>query len=445
MTNKRKSLEKQLAIAVCVALLPSTIIIFLLLFFGDYSFLLVITICLLVLLSGLIGMFYIYRNVNKHLLTLANLVEGIRNKDFSLRINLTNKAGSSQELSRELNLLAENLQQNQIDSVESSITLDKLIEQIDIPVVVIDERLAVQNSNHYAARLFNQKRRQIIGLSVEQLKIESFLKLPSGAIVEHHFPTQGGRWEIKSKILVSSGSKYRLLVISDISRALRLEERNAWSRMVRVIGHELNNSLTSISSLAETLLLQLDKKPADDQLGNLRKGLKMILEGGESLQRFISAYASIAKLPAPNFEGFFLHDFLDKVTALYPDEVKLEKHENIKLNGDQDQLQAAVINLIKNGIEAGEKDDKVVVSAKRKYEGVVIQVSDSGPGIANHDNLFVPFYTTKDNGSGIGLVLSREIAEAHKGSLNLYNRSSQDGCVAEIWLPENVQNFVSPG
>ena len=172
----------------------------------------------------------------------------------------------------------------------------------------------------------------------------------------------------------------------------------------------------------------------------MHKGLKMIIERGDSLQRFMTAYASVAKLPPPSIDRFLLQDLLSKVTALHPDSVILEKSEEIFLFGDQDQLQAALINLVKNGLEAGTAKNKVIVAAERKYHGLIIQVIDDGPGVANQDNLFVPFYTTKDGGSGIGLVLSRAIAEAHKGTLKLYNRAQHSGCIADVWLPITTES-----
>lgn len=435
MASRKKSLEYQLALVVAAVTIFLAAIIFLLIFFGDYSWLLIITIFLAVILSGCMGVVFVNRSIKNYLLTLANLVEGIRHNDFSFRLSLVDKSGATEELSREINLLVESLQQKQLAYVESNIALDKLIEQIDIPVLVIDASGAVKNSNHFAAKLFNYEREEVIGLSVEQLKIEAFLKLSSGTIIEHQFPTQGGRWEIKSKVILSSGKKYQLLVISDISRALRLEERNAWSRIVRVIGHELNNSLTSISSLAETLLLQLNRQAESTKLSNVDKGLKMIVERGESLQRFMNAYASIAKLPPPSFDDIRLQELLRKVTSLYSDRVVLEDGKDMVLCGDPDQLQAALINLIKNALEVEAEFSEVVVRSNSKYQGVAIQIIDNGPGVANLENLFVPFYTTKNDGSGIGLILSREIAEAHGGSLNLFNRADSSGSIAEIWLP----------
>ena len=435
MNKKNENIERQLAFAVFLTALPLTTIILLFLIFSSASWLLIVTIIFIVLVSVASGAAFVHFKAKNYLLTIANLVEGVRHGDYSFRLNLVNKSGAQLDVSKEINLLVESKQKQRVSRIESNIVLEKLIEQIEIPLLVIDSSEAIRNANQSAATLFNLEQFELIGLSSEQLKIREFLSLDSEVIINHRFPSRSGRWDIKSKIIRSEGKKYRLLVISDVSRALRHEERNAWSRIVRVIGHELNNSLTSISSLAEALLIQLSRHSQSVDLKNIQKGLQLIVDRGDSLQRFMTAYAELAKLPAPVKEWLSLNHLLSITTELYGDKVRSELEEDLELFADKDQLQAALINLIKNAIEANPADACVIVRVIRKYQGVAIQVIDEGAGVSNRDNLFVPFYTTKEKGSGIGLVISREIAEGHNGTLSLSNREDRQGCVAELWLP----------
>ena len=216
------------------------------------------------------------------------------------------------------------------------------------------------------------------------------------------------------------------------------EERQAWQRLIRVLGHELNNSLAPIKSVAENLGSMLGRKErAPDWQEDMRAGLNVIAARTDGLARFMSAYARLAKLPPPAFQTVDVGVWIRRVVGLEPRiQVQLKAGPEMRIQADPDQLEQLLINLLRNAVDAAlETGGGVRVGWERDDAHVEVWVQDDGPGIPNSANLFVPFFTTKPSGSGIGLVLSRQIAEAHGGSLLLENLPSQRGVEARLRLP----------
>ena len=213
----------------------------------------------------------------------------------------------------------------------------------------------------------------------------------------------------------------------------------AWQRLVRVLGHELNNSLTPIKSIAGSLATLLTRNPLpDDWEEDMRRGLAVISTRSESLSRFIGAYARLAKLPRPQLQPMDVGSWIFRVVNLETRlKVGVVPGPELVVQGDPDQLEQVLINLLRNATDASlPTSGKVEVGWQRNGLFVEIWVCDEGPGLSNTANLFVPFFTTKPGGSGIGLVLSRQIAEAHGGALTLENRPAPPGCVARLRLPQ---------
>ena len=227
-------------------------------------------------------------------------------------------------------------------------------------------------------------------------------------------------------------------MVSDLTRPLREEELQAWQRLVRVIGHELNNSLTPIKSIAQSLenLVKSDPRP-EDWGDDMSRGLNVIATRSESLSRFMSSYARLAKLPPPRLVPIEVSGLLRRVTSLETRmPVFFEECPPLTIEGDADQLEQVLINLIRNAVDAAQDTGgRVFVRHDRTPTSVSIVIRDEGPGLSNTANLFVPFFTTKRGGSGIGLVLSRQITEAHNGALTLRNAQSGPGCEATLTLP----------
>ena len=246
------------------------------------------------------------------------------------------------------------------------------------------------------------------------------------------------RWGVSRTSFREGGLPHSLLVVGDLTRPLREEELTAWRRLVRVLGHELNNSLAPIKSIAGSLetLLRRDPLP-EDWRDDMRSGLNVIASRSEALSRFMSAYARLAKLPPPTLVPIRVGDLLRRVTGL---EMRLRPTllagPDCTIMGDGDQLEQALINLLRNAVDASlETGGAVEVGWRREDAHLEVWIRDEGPGLSNTGNLFVPFFTTKPGGSGIGLVLSRQIAEAHGGTLSLDNVAVGHGCEARLTLP----------
>jgi signal transduction histidine kinase len=252
------------------------------------------------------------------------------------------------------------------------------------------------------------------------------------------FPGGSGRWEVRRTHFRQGGLPHQLLVLSDLRRALREEELKAWQRIVRVIGHELNNSLAPIKSISGSLqsLINRDSRP-EDWKDDMQRGLAVIESRSESLSRFMAAYAKLAKLPAPRFQPVDIGALLRRVVALETRlQVDLQAGPDLTIQADGDQIEQLVINLIRNAVDASlETGGGVLLGWQRSGGHLDIFVRDEGAGLPNTSNLFVPFFTTKPGGSGIGLVLSRQIAEAHGGWLSMENRGEATGCEARLRLP----------
>jgi signal transduction histidine kinase len=218
---------------------------------------------------------------------------------------------------------------------------------------------------------------------------------------------------------------------------LREEELKAWQRLVRVIGHELNNSLAPIKSIAASLGSLLNRPKTDDWQEDMQQGLSVIGSRAESLSRFMSAYARLAKLPEPTLAPVSVSDWVQRAAGLETRlPVAVAAGPELTVQADGDQLDQLLINLIRNAADAADETGggvRVGWSKNRRY--LEVWVEDDGPGLSSEANLFVPFFTTKPGGSGIGLVLCRKITEAHGGSLTLENRQGPPGCVAKLRLP----------
>jgi nitrogen fixation/metabolism regulation signal transduction histidine kinase len=276
-----------------------------------------------------------------------------------------------------------------------------------------------------------------VGREVAELGLTRLLEEPDEGIVELEQDGRSTRWMVHRSTFRQRGVPHALLLLTDVSAALREEERQAWQRLIRVLGHEINNSLAPIKSIAGTLRTQLISGVATDE--DLDRGLHIVESRAESLYRFVQAYRQLAQLPPPRLQKTALAPLLERTLAL---EQRLRAEivggPDVTLTIDPDQMEQMLINLVRNAVEAAlttrAGKPRVQVGWQVDAGKVIIGIEDNGPGIANDSNLFVPFYTTKSGGSGVGLALVRQIVEAHAGSVRLTNRIT-GGARAVVTLP----------
>ncbi len=382
--------------------------------------------------------------VVRPLQTMANLLTALREGDFSTRARGANRDEPLGDVLAEINMLGSVLQEQRIGALEATALLRTVMEEIDVAIFAFDGDETLRLVNRAGQELIAQPAERILGRQAADLDLGDCLAGDDTRVLSRNFAGGAGRWGMRRTKFREGGLPHQLVVIADLSQPLREEELKAWQRLVRVIGHELNNSLAPIKSIAGSLTTMF-KRPAraadweTDMLG----GLEIIESRAEGLNKFMQSYARLAKLPAPHKQPCDLAPLLRRIVTLERSaSVQLLEGPELSVSLDAAQIEQVLINLIKNASEAAPETGQsggptccVRVGWRKSPGHIEIFVEDDGPGIANLQNLFVPFFTTKPSGSGIGLVLCRQIAENHGGSLTLGNRTDHSGCVARLRLP----------
>lgn len=445
----RLTIDQHILLLTIGASAPAAIVALALLWTGDYTPKVQWTLSALVLLA-LAGFASAVRSrVVVPLQTLANLLAALREDDFSIRGRLRQGSGAQGRVLSpddaldaavaEVNALAETLHHQRLGAVEATALLRTVMEQIDVAVFAFDPTQHLRIANRTGERLMNRTVEQMLGRTAEELGVTDWFGDSPRVVDITEAGGARGRWEVRRTTFRLGGLPHDLLVLSDVSRPLREQERQAWQRLIRVIGHELGNSLGPIKSIAGSLetLLQRDPPPSDWRDDMLR-GLQVIASRTDSLSRFTGAYARLARLPAPRPGPIVLKPFLQRLAGLETRvPIQVRPGPDVTIQADPDQLEQLLINLLRNATDATlEMGGGTVSLGWRRFKDTIeIWVDDEGAGLSNTANLFVPFFTTKPGGSGIGLVLCRQIAEAHEGSLRLENRSDRRGARALLTLP----------
>jgi nitrogen fixation/metabolism regulation signal transduction histidine kinase len=377
------------------------------------------------------------QGVTRLLHVAANLLSALREGDYSIRGRGAAPGSATHVLMGEINALGATLQRQRVDAIESIALLTHVMQAIDVVVLAFDPAGRLVLANPAGERLFGASPNALLGRDAASLDVDQYLTGPTPRVVEPTFAPHGRRYELRRSGFRRDGIPHHLLVLADVSRALREQEQVAWQRIVRVLSHEINNSLTPIKSISHSLQRIVSRAPDLPRRQDVIDGLSLIETRSGALGRFLRAYAQLAKLPAPQLRRFPLRALARRVVELEERQrVEVRGAFDLELNADADQLEQLLINLVRNAVDAAlETGGAAWIDWTQDAAGLRLVVEDEGKGLPETANLFVPFFTTKPAGSGIGLVLCRQIAEGHGGALTLERRDPDRGSRAVLRLP----------
>ena len=392
---------------------------------------------------GVLGLAWLFAyaaraRVARVVMTLASMLGALREGDFSVRGRGANVDDAFGLALHEANELSELLQKQRLGALEATALLRRVMEEAEIGIFAFDPERRLRLVSRHGAEILGRPAERVLGITAAELGLGSCLEGGAVRTIELELPGRGDRFLQRRSVFRQGGVPHELVVLSDASLALRQEEHLAWQKLVRVLSHEINNSLAPISSIAGSLarLLRASPRPGDWQ-DDMSSGLDVIASRSEGLRRIMASYARLAKLPSPSFSQVDVRAWIHRVAAIETRlPVKIEPGPEMTIRADGDQLDQLLINMMGNAVEASlETHGSVHIGWKRDGDWLRLWIDDEGHGIAEGDNLFVPFFTTKPEGSGIGLVLSRQIAEGHGGELALRNREDGRGARAELRIP----------
>ncbi len=432
--------ERRITVLALLSGFPAVVTAVLLLWYYNFTARTQLTVDLFLVMIWLGVAANLRHRVIRPLQTLSNILAAIREGDYSIRGRRAKTGDALGEVMLEVNELGETLREQRLGALEATALLRTVMSEIDVAVFAFDHEQRLRLLNRAGERLLAQSAARLLGRTGKELGLEVCLNLRNegSQTMQMVFPGGVGRWNVRRSTFREHGMSHQLLVLTDLSQTLREEERVAWQRLLRVLGHELNNSLAPIKSVAGSLgdLLGREEPPADWR-DDMERGLRVISTRADSLSRFIESYSKLARLPEPRFESVNVGDLIRRVVGLTTRlPVTVNAGPEITIQGDAAQLEQLLINLVRNAIDASiETSGKVEIGWTVRNKQLDIWIDDEGLGLASTANLFVPFFTTKAHGSGIGLVLSRQIAEAHGGTLSLENRARARGCQARLRLP----------
>ena len=453
----RLRFEVRLAALILALALPALILASVALYLWHASVL--IWGCVLVVLILLLAWLgsAVFQHIVRPLQTLSNVVAALRENEYSFRAREIGQGDALGDLAAQLNELAGDLRVRRHRESETFALLERVVESMELPVFAFNAAADLQLTNPAARKMLQLPANSMLHRSASSLGLTEILHCADNSVVTLTMHGREGRWMVRRSKFYQDGMPHTLLLLSDVSGVLREQERQAWQRLIRVLAHEVNNSLTPIKSIAGSLRSRMMRNyapPASDARSwvegvkpevnpvDMEHGLAIIEERAESLNRFLQAYSQLAKLPPPVKSVSAAAPLLERVCHLETRaKVALEVAEDVEIYADAAQLEQALINLVRNAVDAAMQahDDKtavrVVVVCGRQSDSIVILVEDNGTGLANPANLFVPLYTTKPGGMGVGLILALQIIEAHGGTLTVANRNDGPGCRAEIHLP----------
>jgi two-component system nitrogen regulation sensor histidine kinase NtrY len=389
--------------------------------------------------------YYVYSRTTFQLRTVSNLLDAMVRGDYSLRGTPAAQQDGLSELIQLINRLANTLSEQKLETRESQLLLNRVISQVDFAILIVDDGGRIGVANAAASRLLAPAGDELVGRSAQELGLTLAAVADAPQRHELNLPDGRGKFYVLAERFSANQREHRLVFITDIQRLLRDEERQAWQSLVRVLGHEINNSLSPISSIADTLTRMTRRGLQPDDGERLREGLGVIVERSQSLAGFLHRYRQLTKLPAPQREPAPLAAMIARVAALFEGRrITADGPPALQVFVDAAQFEQLLVNLLKNAIEASAPEQPVDVRWSVEPGRVRIAIRDHGPGLSDTRNLFVPYYSTKPGGSGIGLFLSRQIAFNHDGEVQLHNHGDGPGAEAVIWVPHHSGDRPRP-
>jgi len=444
--------ERRIAIFAVLAALPGIVLSTTLVWLQPWVLDAKIALTVFVLFLWFVLTLTLLEQIVHPLQTLANVVSALREEDYSFRARDASPNDSLGELGLEINMLADILTEQRIQTVEATALLRRVVDEIDVPIFTFDPEQSLRLVNAAGERLLQQTAARILGKTASELGLDACFEARNATLVALPYSTPNARWMVRKRSFRQNGVPHTLIVLSDVSRALREEERSAWQRLIRVLGHELNNSLAPIMSIAGSLATRLPQLDLPETTkSDFQRGLDIIESRTASLHRFLQSYRRLAQMPSPTLQPVELQPLAERVAILETRlPVRISQGQDLVLMIDPDLIEQMLINLVRNAVDSALEQahstaaasavsqgagPEVVMRWCQNDAGVFLIVEDNGIGLLNPSNAFVPFYTTKQGGSGIGLVLSQQIAEAHGGSIELANRKDTHGCIVTVQLP----------
>jgi nitrogen fixation/metabolism regulation signal transduction histidine kinase len=364
---------------------------------------------------------------------LGNALAAFRDGDFSLRLAPRGDRELA-ELKGLYNQLADAVRSDRQDVYQKEVLLDTILQRTPIAVVLLNAAERVIFSNTAARELFAPGAR-LDGRPFEEIlenvaaPVREALSGDGDTIFGAPGETNEETFHLTQRIFRLNTQAHRLLLIERLTPELRRQEVAVWKKAIRVINHEINNTVAPISSLFHSARIAQQKPEHSHRLAEI---YELIQERLTHLRAFLDGYAHFARLPEPRKARTTWSQILDEAQALYP--FRIEGTPALASNLDRAQMQQALINLVKNAHESG--SDEVVVAVQAAGEDCVVRVLDRGRGMSEEvmRQALVPFYTTKPGGTGLGLALANEIVEGHGGRMRLAAREG-GGTVVTLWLP----------
>ncbi|HXT68261.1 MAG TPA: ATP-binding protein [Vicinamibacterales bacterium] len=433
---RARNLERTLAWLVCIGGAPGVVIALIYMWREAPPPEVRWTLVLVIVGTWLLAIAAASQIATRSLQVIASLLGALREGDYTMR-GLRSGDSAMGMVMREVNDFGTVLKRQRSEAIESTALLTHVMEEIAVAVFAFDPAGQLLLVNKGGESLLGKPQAELVGLPASALEFDEYLAGEPRRLVERAFGGRHGRYEVRRAIFYRDGHPHQLVVVTDLSQALREEEQAAWQRIVRVLSHEVNNSLTPIKSIAHSLKKIVDQAPDLPRQGEMQHGLSLIEERSGALGRFLRAYAQLARLPKPRPRRVRIVDLVQRVVELEKRlPVTVGSTPDIRLDADSDQIEQLLINIVRNAVDAAlETGGAVSMSWKTAGGWLELNIDDEGKGLPDTSNLFVPFFTTKPSGSGIGLALSRQIAEAHGGTITLENRTSPAGCRATLRLP----------